>query len=129
MTTIPFDAILVVHPIESDPTFVGASPIQNGSCGSDPILDGAGVYLLHFDPPYRHAGHYLGWSDDMERRTAHHLAGRGHNPLVDAALAAGSVVTVARTWPGADRSFESRLKRHGKTRVCPLCPGPTRDPK
>lgn len=88
-----------------------------------------GVYLLHFEPPYEHAAHYLGWSNDVQRRTQHHLAGTGNSPLVNAALAAGCRVVVARVWHGATRTFESRLKKHGKSRVCPMCPGPTRNPR
>lgn len=82
-----------------------------------------GLYLLHFDPPYRHAGHYLGFALDVERRVREHLrSGPRSSPLVRAALAAGSVVTLARTWEGGDRTLERRLKRwNGHARLCPLC--------
>jgi hypothetical protein len=82
-----------------------------------------GLYLLHFDPPYQHAGHYLGFALDVERRVAEHLAaGAKASPLVRAALAAGAAVTVARTWPGGDRTLERRLKnRHEGPRLCPTC--------
>lgn len=82
-----------------------------------------GLYLLHFDPPYLHAGHYLGYSDDIERRVAEHLAANGKaSPLVRAALHAGSDVTVARTWPRLGRREERRLKRQGGlSRHCPRC--------
>lgn len=82
-----------------------------------------GLYLLHFEPRYRHAGHYLGYASSIERRVAEHLACGSHSsPLVRAALAAGSVVTVARTWPGETRTTERRLKRQGGlSRHCPTC--------
>jgi hypothetical protein len=32
------------------------------------------VYLLHFDRPYRHARHYLGWAEDLDNRLAEHAA-------------------------------------------------------
>jgi hypothetical protein len=35
------------------------------------------TYLLHFSCRYRHAQHYLGLTDDIDRRLAEHLAGRG----------------------------------------------------
>ncbi len=35
------------------------------------------IYLLHFSCRYRHAQHYLGFTDDIDRRLAEHLAGRG----------------------------------------------------
>jgi hypothetical protein len=44
-------------------------------------------YLLQFQPAYRHARHYIGWTrDDVDARIAQHLAGRG-SPLVQAARA------------------------------------------
>lgn len=83
------------------------------------------LYLLHFDPPYRHARHYLGYSDrrDPFSRIAQHLAGRG-SPLVAAALAAGCRVLVADWWPG-DRTRERLLKRRAHVPAwCPLCQNP-----
>jgi len=35
------------------------------------------IYLLHFDRSYRHARHYLGYTEDIEARLAAHRAGRG----------------------------------------------------
>ena len=36
------------------------------------------VYLLHFDQPYKHARHYVGWTARNVRcRLAEHAAGRG----------------------------------------------------
>jgi hypothetical protein len=83
----------------------------------------AGLYLLHFEPRYRHAGHYLGFAESVERRVAEHLSsGSKSSPLVRAALAAGAAVTVARVWPDGDRTLERRLKRaHGLSRFCPTC--------
>jgi predicted GIY-YIG superfamily endonuclease len=79
------------------------------------------VYVLHFDPPYRHAGHYIGWAQDADARIAQHVAGSG-SPLVRAAVIAGSHVRVAATFAGS-RYLERRLKRwHNTTaRVCPIC--------
>lgn len=79
------------------------------------------VYLLHFTPAYRHARHYLGWALDVEARLEQHRRGAG-SPLVAAAVAAGSTVEVARTWPDVDRHFERHLKnRREAPRLCPLC--------
>ncbi len=80
------------------------------------------VYLLHLDPPYKHARHYLGWSSagNLGYRLAHHAAGTGANLLLHAAKAGGSW-TLARTWAG-DRHLERRLQRRGgAARVCPVC--------
>jgi len=36
------------------------------------------VYLLHFDSPYFHARHYLGWTSlPIETRLDHHRTGHG----------------------------------------------------
>jgi predicted GIY-YIG superfamily endonuclease len=79
------------------------------------------VYVLHFDPPYRHAGHYIGWAHDADARVAQHIAGVG-SPLVRAAVLVGSQVRLAATFSGS-RYLERRLKRwHNTTaRVCPIC--------
>jgi hypothetical protein len=53
------------------------------------------VYVLHFDPPYKHAQHYVGWTEgDVIERIAVHLQGRG-SPLIRAAVAAGVYVQLA----------------------------------
>jgi predicted GIY-YIG superfamily endonuclease len=35
------------------------------------------IYLLRYDRPLHHAPHYLGFTDDLEARTARHLTGFG----------------------------------------------------
>jgi hypothetical protein len=79
------------------------------------------VYLLHFDKPYRHAGHYLGWTEgELSDRIAAHLCGRGAR-LLAVVVASGISFDLARVWPG-DRHLERRLKkRGGAARLCPLC--------
>jgi hypothetical protein len=86
-----------------------------------PVPAGPGtVYLLHFDVPYRHARHYLGWARDVEARLAEHAAGRGAR-LTAVVSGAGIGWVLARTWPGG-RVLERSLKRHHHApRLCPLC--------
>jgi hypothetical protein len=72
------------------------------------------IYLLHFSRPYRHAHHYLGFTDNLEQRLAEHRSGRG-SPLVAAAVRAGIDVVVAATWSG-DRNVERRLHRYKNSR-------------
>jgi hypothetical protein len=86
------------------------------------VSDGT-VYVLHIEPAYQHARHYVGFTDaaSADERVAEHLAGHG-SPLVRAALAAGHAVELATSWPGS-RTDERRVKRaggHGH-RVCPRC--------
>lgn len=83
------------------------------------------LYLLHFDPPYEHARHYLGFTArDVDTRVLEHLdvsCSRG-SPLVRAAVLAGCEIRLARTWSRGTRTEERRLKRSGGlSRHCPLC--------
>lgn len=79
------------------------------------------VYILHFDPPYLHARHYVGFSEDVPGRFDTHSRGRG-SPLVKAALRSGSTVTVAHVWEEGDRTFERKIKNAKSTpRFCPIC--------
>jgi predicted GIY-YIG superfamily endonuclease len=78
------------------------------------------VYVLHFEPAYRHARDYVGWAHDVDARLAEHLAGAG-SPLVRAAIAASVQVELAITIAGS-RRLEWRLKRWHKTgQFCPTC--------
>jgi predicted GIY-YIG superfamily endonuclease len=84
------------------------------------------VYVLHIEPPYQHAAHYIGYTSrpEVETRVAEHLAGRG-SPLIRAALAAGHKITIAHKWHCGTREFERDLKNRKETpRLCRLC-GPT----
>jgi len=83
------------------------------------------VYLLHFDRPYRHARHYLGFvdggQDELETRIDRHHRRDGAR-LLAVVREAGIEWVVARTWPGATRKDERRLKRRKcGPRLCPLC--------
>ena len=80
------------------------------------------VYLLHFNTPYHHARHYLGFAEDLRARLVKHAIGRGAR-LMEVITSAGIEWQLARTWPG-DRRLERRLKkRKDAPRFCPLCAG------
>jgi hypothetical protein len=84
------------------------------------------VYLLHFDRPFGHARHYIGFSSserNLQLRLQHHRAGTGAR-LLAAAADAGVTWSLARLWPEGDRNFERNLKSHSGTRYCPICRGP-----
>ena len=81
------------------------------------------VYVLHLDPPYKHARHYVGWAHHVKRRVQHHREGRGAR-LLEVAVAAGSEVLVGRVFRGRDRTFERRMKqrRWGPLEeICRVC--------
>ncbi|MGI5288337.1 hypothetical protein ACQEVF_34055 [Nonomuraea polychroma] len=82
---------------------------------------GGTVYLLHFDRPYKHARHYIGWTPgDLNRRLHQHRNGSGAR-LMQVVTAAGIGFVVARLWDGG-RNLERSLKRRGgASRCCPLC--------
>ena len=79
------------------------------------------VYLLHFSTPYKHAKHYLGWTEgSIEERLMQHRAGQGAR-LLQVITEAGLTFRLVRTWDGT-RCLERQLKnRHEAPRLCPLC--------
>jgi hypothetical protein len=87
------------------------------------------VYVIHFDAPYHHARHYVGFSTGgptgrgiIRRRLAAHADGRGAR-LMAAVTRAGIGWSVVRIFPDATRTDERRIKRQGghKERICPIC--------
>lgn len=83
-------------------------------------LDGC-VYLIHFDTPYKGAGHYLGWAHDFDARMLRHAKGHGSN-LIKVIQKAGITWQVVRIWEPASPKVEAELKRYrNNRRLCPLC--------
>lgn len=80
------------------------------------------VYLLHFDEPYKHAKHYIGWTTDLDARLAEHLAGTGAR-LMAVIKEADIGFQLARTWTGvtATRAREQIKAQGGASRCCPIC--------
>ena len=80
------------------------------------------IYLLHFSEAYRHAKHYLGFTDDLDARLQSHASGHGAR-LLAVLKSAGIGWELARTWPGG-RQLERQLK-NGKNapKLCPICAG------
>jgi hypothetical protein len=99
------------------------------------------VYLLCFRDPTtgqhqplvgngcrgQYAGHYWGWTDNLERRITNEHRNprwRGAGRLVQVALAAGLTFELAWCEYPATRGRERRLKNQGSAyRRCPLCRG------
>ena len=79
-----------------------------------------GCYLLHFERPIYRAQHYLGWSNNIDKRVAQHSRGKGAR-LVAQALAAGIRVDLVRVWTDVDKARERSLKRSGPKGYCPTC--------
>lgn len=101
------------------------------------------VFVLHFDSPYQHARHYVGWTDLVLEDRLKQLAAGHATPLLAAVVKAGIGWRVSRTWEKVTRKKELTLKRTGSaSRFCPICvseglkakrvrwkPGESRTPK
>jgi predicted GIY-YIG superfamily endonuclease len=82
--------------------------------------DAGTVYLLHLDPAYKHARHYVGWTSNLDARLEAHRAGRGAR-LLEAVKEAGGSFRLVRTWAGS-RSLERAIKdRKEAPKLCPDC--------
>ena len=83
----------------------------------------SGCYLIHFDTPYKHARHYIGYSDNIPARIEQHRKCCGAR-LMEVVTRAGITWQLARVWEGADRNYERKLHRfHGANKLCPICKG------
>jgi predicted GIY-YIG superfamily endonuclease len=97
-----------------------AGPCLWNGCDCTGFTVAGVVYLLHFNRPYAHAGHYTGWTANLPNRLAEHATGHGAR-LLSVVRDAGIGWQLARTWPGT-RATERALKRQGgASRRCPLC--------
>jgi hypothetical protein len=86
----------------------------------------ATTYLVHLDRPLggpvHFAQHYVGHTQNLDRRLETHRAGLGARILA-AANQRGIGYDVVRTWPGG-REVERRIKaHHNAPRLCPACAG------
>jgi predicted GIY-YIG superfamily endonuclease len=81
------------------------------------------IYILHFDTPYKHARHYVGYTkrEKLEDRLDEHRAGNGAR-LMEVVTDAGIGFEVSRVIKDGTRAQERRIKVSGHTRrLCPLC--------
>ena len=80
------------------------------------------IYIIHFDEPYFHARHYVGFcaQGGLEARLARHRQGHGSRLMRAIELACiGWTVVLTAT---GDRRFERSIKRAKNTaRFCPIC--------
>ncbi len=78
------------------------------------------IYMLHFDQPYKHARHYVGWTDDLFDRLDQHAAGRGAR-LVAVIWHAGIGFTLIRICEGTRYTERAIKNAGGAVRYCPAC--------
>jgi predicted GIY-YIG superfamily endonuclease len=90
----------------------------------DPLADGPElgiIYLLHFEEPYRHARHYLGWTGDLRRRLALHRKGRSGARLMHAVASAGVPWHCVARWLGTRDDERAMKRRRELASWCPTC--------
>jgi predicted GIY-YIG superfamily endonuclease len=78
------------------------------------------VYMLHFDKPYQHARHYVGWTDDLLARLDRHASGTGAR-LLEVITQAGIGFTLVRVCEGTRRTERAIKNAHSTPRYCPAC--------
>jgi len=83
------------------------------------------VYELHFSQRFHHAGHYIGYTSNLEVRLLLHRAGKGAK-LTRAVVRAGIAVELVRLWKVESceegHVLERRLKNwHDGAHWCPIC--------
>lgn len=82
------------------------------------------VYLIHFSKPFKHARHYIGYSESMEtfKNRLHHHRNNTGSKLLKAVNKAGINWRVIRIWQDKDYLFEQKIKRCGNSsNYCPVC--------
>ena len=77
------------------------------------------IYMLHFDQPYKHAKHYVGWTADLLDRLDTHAAGHGAR-LVAVIWQAGIGFTLIRVCEG---TRQHRARHQERRRRAPVLPG------
>lgn len=81
------------------------------------------IYLIHIEPRYKHAGHYLGIcrnGRDVAERFKEHHEGRGA-VLTQYARRAGCNLHLARVWFNCEFASERRMKGRSLVPLCPIC--------
>jgi predicted GIY-YIG superfamily endonuclease len=78
------------------------------------------IYMLHFDQPYRHARHYVGWTEDLLDRLEAHATGHGAR-LIAVIWAAGIGFSAVRICEGTRHTERAIKNSGGATRYCPAC--------
>jgi predicted GIY-YIG superfamily endonuclease len=98
--------------MSADPYRPDLDPSQDGTAGW--------VYLLHLDPAFKHARHYVGSARDLAARLAEHGTANGAR-LLEVQREAGGSWHVVRTWPGWKAREREIKDRHDMPRLCPEC--------
>lgn len=77
------------------------------------------VYLLHFNKPYHHAEHYIGYTKNLKERIKRHLSGNGAR-LIEVITKKGITFECVKVTKG-DRKLERKWHNRDDKRLCPVC--------
>jgi predicted GIY-YIG superfamily endonuclease len=78
------------------------------------------IYMLCFHQPYKHARHYVGWTEDLLDRLDAHATGHGAR-LIAVIWHAGIGFTLVRICEGTRRRERAIKNAGGAVRYCPVC--------
>jgi predicted GIY-YIG superfamily endonuclease len=78
------------------------------------------IYMLCFHQPYKHARHYVGWTEDLLDRLDAHAKGHGAR-LIEVITHAGIGFTLVRIREGTRRHERAIKNAGGAVRYCPAC--------
>jgi hypothetical protein len=86
------------------------------------------VYILHLDPPYKHAAHYSGFGPEQTGGAAARVADQAAGGTAAARLMqvqheAGGTFRIGRVWHGVTREREVRVKESSAAKYCLICRG------
>ena len=88
-------------------------------------MRGYNIYLLHIEPPYKHAGHYMGITRkgrEVALRWMEHMDANGRGAVLTThARKAGCQLILARIWRNTEFAMERKLKGRGLAPLCPIC--------
>src|SRR5437667_8365046 len=97
-----------------------AFPQYEASLPKHQDLTGKKVYLIHLHTSYKHAKHYLGFSENVQGRVQQRLRGNGAR-FMEVIAKQGISWHVSRVWDGG-RELEAALKTwNNSARLCPTC--------
>jgi hypothetical protein len=86
------------------------------------------VYILHLDPPYKHAAHYSGFGTGKTGGAAARVAdqaagGQAAARLMQVQHEAGGTFRIGRVWHDVTREREVRVKESSAAKYCLICRG------
>ena len=81
------------------------------------------IYVLHFNQPYKHAKHYIGWTDlAVEDRLKRHRQGNGAR-LLQVLNENGIDYSLSGVYVGTKKDERRMKNQKHSNRFCSICKG------